>query len=79
MDPVQPRARYKSVEQVPLDHYDAALVCTPDAAKLAILRYLLGNGKHVLVEKPLLGDTPDDLAELDQLAARPWRRLLHGL
>lgn len=68
VDPVHPDARYKSVEQVPVEDYDAALVCTPDGVKLGILRYLLENGKHLLVEKPLLGDTPDDLPELDRLA-----------
>jgi scyllo-inositol 2-dehydrogenase (NADP+) len=70
VDPVQSQAQYQAVEQVPLERYDAALVCTPDAAKLAILRYLLGNGKHVLVEKPLLGATPSDLHDLDSLANR---------
>ena len=64
VDPVVDGAGYRSVEQVPLEHYDAALVCTPDGAKLTILRYLLQHGKHVLVEKPLVGDKPGDLREL---------------
>jgi scyllo-inositol 2-dehydrogenase (NADP+) len=68
VDPVQPEAQYKSVEDVPLGNYEGALVCTPDAAKLPILRYLLEHGKHVLVEKPLLGETPDDLPALEMLA-----------
>ncbi len=63
-----PQADYKTIQSVPLDLYDAALVCTPDAAKLPILRYLLDHGKHVLVEKPLLSEQPDDLMELDALA-----------
>ena len=70
VDPIQAQAQYQAIEQVPLDHYDAALVCTPDGAKLTILRYLLGNGKHVLVEKPLLGATSNDLHDLDSLANR---------
>jgi predicted dehydrogenase len=70
IDPVNPKAQYKSIENVPEDSYDAALVCTPDAPKISILRYLLERGKHVLVEKPLLGDRPEDLAELDALAKR---------
>lgn len=69
VDPVQPQAQYQAVEQAPLEQYDAALVCTPDDAKLPILRYLLGNGKHVLVEKPLLAATPRDLHDLDSLAS----------
>ena len=54
VDPVIADADYRSVQQVPLASYDAALVCTPDEAKLELLRHLLENGKHVLVEKPLL-------------------------
>jgi predicted dehydrogenase len=68
VDPEKPNAKYRDIEEVPLDQYDAALVCTPDSAKLSILRYLLGYGKHVLVEKPLLGDGPEDLQALDELA-----------
>jgi scyllo-inositol 2-dehydrogenase (NADP+) len=62
------QADYKSIQDVPLDAFDAALVCTPDTAKLPILHYLLDHGKHVLVEKPLLGEHPDDLPQLDALA-----------
>jgi scyllo-inositol 2-dehydrogenase (NADP+) len=68
VDPLQPQAQYKAIEDVPLDGYDAALVCVPDSAKLPILRYLLGHGKHTLVEKPLLGERPEDLPELEQTA-----------
>jgi scyllo-inositol 2-dehydrogenase (NADP+) len=68
VDPVQPQALYKRIEDVPESSYDAVLVCTPDDAKLPILRYLLDRGKHVLVEKPLLGERPEDLAQLDALA-----------
>jgi scyllo-inositol 2-dehydrogenase (NADP+) len=66
VDPVARGADYRSIEDVPRQLYDAALVCTPDSAKPAILRYLLANGKHVLVEKPLLGDEAllQDLAAL---------------
>jgi predicted dehydrogenase len=67
VDTIQP-ADYKTIEQVPVESFDAALVCTPDAPKLPILRYLLSQGKHVLVEKPLLGDQPEDLLRLDALA-----------
>jgi len=56
VDPVAPEARYQAIEEVPRDAYDAALLCTPDQAKLALMRFLLAQGKHVLVEKPLLAD-----------------------
>jgi scyllo-inositol 2-dehydrogenase (NADP+) len=68
VDPVQPDAQYQHIEDVPLDSYDAALVCTPDAAKIPILRYLAANGKHWLVEKPLLGASTADLLLLKQCA-----------
>jgi predicted dehydrogenase len=70
VDPFHPEADYAHVADVPLGDYDAALVCTPDAAKLEVLRHLLGNGKHVLVEKPLLAAAGADLEELATLAGR---------
>lgn len=66
VDPVNLDARYRRVEDVPLGGYDAALVCTPDEAKIELLTYLLSNGKHALVEKPLLAGRR---AELERLAA----------
>jgi predicted dehydrogenase len=68
VDPVLPEAQYRRIEDVPLDSYDAALVCTPDEAKASILRYLAANGKHWLVEKPLLGASAADLLSLKQCA-----------
>src|SRR5208282_6275472 len=56
VDPVASDARYKRIEDVPIDTFDSALVCTPDSVKVPILTYLLGHGKHVLVEKPLIAD-----------------------
>ena len=70
VDPVKPDADFKRVEEVPLDRYDAALVCTPDEVKLPLLSYLLENGKHVLVEKPLFADSEDDLLRLKALAQK---------
>ena len=68
VDPVHADAKYQAIESVPLDAYDAAIVCTPDAAKLSILRYLIRHRKHSMVEKPLVGERPGDLRELDELA-----------
>lgn len=66
IDPVNMEAEYRRIEEVPLDAYDAALACIPDEPKVAMLRYLLGNGKHVLVEKPLWAQ---DERSIEQLAA----------
>lgn len=70
VDPINPEATHKSVGDIPLADYDAALVCTPDEVKIELLTYLLGNGKHVLVEKPLFAPTNDELVALAALAKR---------
>jgi predicted dehydrogenase len=71
VDPVAP-ANFRDVRDVPHDKYDAACVCIPDDVKLDVMHYLLKHGKHVLVEKPLIGEE-DDLRELEELGRR--RRL----
>lgn len=68
VDPVKEGVQYKSVEDIPLDEYDAVLACIPDGAKVDMLTYLLANGKHVLVEKPLLIGDPEEHKRLERLA-----------
>lgn len=68
VDPFSPDADYKAVGDVPLAKFDAALVCTPDDVKIELLTYLLSNGKHVLVEKPLFAANDAALYELAALA-----------
>jgi len=68
VDPVAKDATYRRIEDVPVAGYEAALVCTPDGVKLSLLTYLLGHGKHVLVEKPLVAESDADLARLRDLA-----------
>jgi scyllo-inositol 2-dehydrogenase (NADP+) len=65
VDPVVGEADYRTIDEVPVDAYDAALVCTPDDAKIALLTNLLEHGKHVLVEKPLIAPskTLEEIAE----------------
>ncbi|MDP1536693.1 MAG: Gfo/Idh/MocA family oxidoreductase [Burkholderiales bacterium] len=70
VDPVHPEAQYKRIEDVPLDAYDAALLCIPDEPKIAIIEYLLANRKHLLVEKPLFAGNPPDLLRLKALAEK---------
>jgi predicted dehydrogenase len=65
VDPLVAGADCRAIDEVPGDAYDAALVCTPDDAKIGLLTTLLAAGKHVLVEKPLLGPA----ADLERLAA----------
>lgn len=68
VDPVHGAAHYRHIAEVPLSHYEAALVCTPDEPKVELLTYLLGNGKHVLIEKPLWAADDADLLALEELA-----------
>ena len=68
VDPTVPTATYDELEQVPLDSFEAACVCTPDQTKLGLVRYLLAHGKHVLVEKPLFAADLGSLRALIQLA-----------
>src|ERR1051326_3958334 len=63
-DTTVPDASYRSIQEVSLGEYDAALVCTPDSATIDLLTYLLDNGKHVLVEKPLLAENGAALQRL---------------
>jgi len=70
VDPVSPTAQYRRIEDVPTDSYDAALVCTPDQVKIPLLTHLLSHGKHVLVEKPLIAESDDQLRKLKALAEK---------
>jgi predicted dehydrogenase len=68
VDPYNPDADYRHVADVPLGRYDAALCCIPDEPKVKILRYLLGHGKHVLVEKPLWAAEDAEIKDLEAAA-----------
>src|SRR5436189_288759 len=70
VDPVNREAQYRKLEEIPLAEFDAALACIPDEPKIEVLRYLLENGKHVLVEKPLWAEDDADIAALEKLARR---------
>jgi scyllo-inositol 2-dehydrogenase (NADP+) len=71
VDPIHPRAAYRTLGDVPIGAYDAAVVSVPDDVKVELVTYLLDHGKHVLVEKPLLAP---DSATLERLAALGRRR-----
>lgn len=70
VDPYLDDADFKNIKEVPLSNYDAALLCIPDDPKIEIIKYLLANKKHVLVEKPLLTDSSADLLSLQDLAEK---------
>src|SRR5262249_17300449 len=68
VDPVNQEAEHRRIEDVPLDAFDAALACIPDEPKVAMLEYLLGHGKHVLVEKPLWAVDDAEIERLEKIA-----------
>ena len=67
VDPNAPEAHYQDIANVPPSLYDAAIVCTPDSCKIAILKSLLSHSKHAMVEEPLAG-TLSQLRELGGLS-----------
>ena len=69
VDPFKDEATYRNLEDVPAANYDAALLCVPDEAKLDLVDHLLQNGKHCLVEKPLIADNDADLERIATIAA----------
>src|SRR5258708_4705945 len=70
VDPVNGEAKYRAIEDVPLRSYDAGLACIPDEPKAAVLDYLLGNGKHGLVEKPLWAPEEESITQLEAMARK---------
>lgn len=54
IDPINPEADCKRLDDVAFDRFDAALLCIPDEPKAGMIASLLAAGKHVLVEKPLV-------------------------
>jgi predicted dehydrogenase len=67
-DPFNAAADYPSVRDVPTDAFDAAVLAIPEDDKIDLVAYLLEQGKHVLVEKPL--PLPDEAtaSRLESLA-----------
>jgi scyllo-inositol 2-dehydrogenase (NADP+) len=70
VDPFNVEAKYQCVQDVPLDAYDAALLCTPDEPKLELVTYLLSHRKHLLVEKPLFAANSVALGQVKTLAEK---------
>jgi scyllo-inositol 2-dehydrogenase (NADP+) len=64
VDPVREGVTHKTLEDVPVASFDAALLCTPDEVKIGLISYLVAHGKHVLVEKPLIADADKALIDL---------------
>jgi scyllo-inositol 2-dehydrogenase (NADP+) len=67
IDPFNPTASYKTLNDVDFNYFDSALLCLPDKVKFEYVKKLVSNGKHVLIEKPFnLSDL--ESAEIEKLA-----------
>lgn len=69
VDPVKEGVDYRQLAEVPPETYDAALLCIPDEAKLALMSALVAKGKHLLVEKPVVADDEAGIQALIDAAA----------
>src|SRR5436309_1514830 len=68
VDPVNPAADRKTLDAVPDNSYDAAVLSVPNTAKIELLERLLSKGKPVLVDKPLLFSDDAEAQRLKDLA-----------
>lgn len=68
---------FNTVTDVPLDDFDGFTVATPAETHVDVGSYLLENGKHVLIEKPIALNTKDAL-HLKQLADKNEVNLMVG-
>jgi scyllo-inositol 2-dehydrogenase (NADP+) len=67
VDPINPEATFASPEACPSDLFDSVVLSVPNDAKVDLLRRFLSQGKHVLVEKPLLFDDAEQADELNRI------------
>ena len=70
VDSANGEADYQDLSQVPLELYDAAILCVPDSPKFELVEYLIQNHKHVLVEKPLWVYSSKNISRLEELAVK---------
>ncbi len=70
VDPFVAGVEWRNLADVPLDAYEAALLCVPDDPKSDMLKYLAERGKHALVEKPFWAETAADFDAIETAARR---------
>lgn len=68
VDPLNPDADYKSLNELPIDSFDAAFLCVPDSEKAGLIWTLVSEGKHMLVEKPLVIASHMDYSRIEEKA-----------
>lgn len=68
VDPINPKADYKFLQDVSVQMYDAVILSTPDECKYELIKFALENKKHVMVEKPLALNPINKFGELERIA-----------
>ena len=75
VDPTNQEATYRELVDVPLEIYDAAILCVPDEPKFRLIKFLLDHNKHVLVEKPLWVKETTQITKLERAAIKNKTRI----
>lgn len=57
-----------NLQGIPIQSYDAVVICTSNESKFQCARYALVNNKHVFMTAPLWVNNADQIDELEQLA-----------
>lgn len=70
VDPYNSEADFRSIGDIALTSFDAAVCCVPDPSKFELITYLLAEGKHVLVEKPLSTEHTSQIVDIERIARR---------
>lgn len=68
VDPYAAAADYVRLEECPTTAYDAVILAVPNQLKWGLIEYAVKQGKHVIVEKPLLLEHDGSAEYLDRLA-----------
>ena len=67
VDPINKKADFKNINDVPINTYDSCFVCVPDYNKKKIINFCIKNNKNVLVEKPLIFKEESYLKKIEKL------------
>ena len=70
VDPINKKADFKDIEEVPISSYDSAIVAVQEEYKYEIILYLLKNKKNILVEKPLYFKDKNKLKKIFNIAQK---------
>ena len=65
VDPINPEADFSNLGEVPIDKFESVFCCVPEHEKIKVVEYCARNLKHLLIEKPLITNLPNDLKKIE--------------